>query len=60
MDGPGKVEEYERFFVTPQHVDLSALCKAYGISYRKACNPKELEQAEVEELGDWMGYALIE
>ncbi len=45
MDGPGKVEEYERFFVTPQHVDLSALCKAYGISYRKACNPKELEQA---------------
>lgn len=23
-------------------------------------NAKELEQAEVEELGDWMGYELIE
>ena len=23
-------------------------------------NAKELEQAEVEELGDWMGYTLIE
>lgn len=23
-------------------------------------NAKELEQAEVEELGDWMGYVLIE
>ena len=23
-------------------------------------NAKELERAEVEELGDWLGYALIE
>ena len=45
MDGPDKVAEFERFFVTPHHTNIAALCKAYGIGYRKASNQKELEEA---------------
>lgn len=51
MDGPSKVAEFEQYFVTPQHVNIEALCKAYGIGYRKATNLNELEQATKQPNG---------
>lgn len=48
MDGPSKVEEFERYFVTPQNVNIAALCTAYGIGYKKVTNLNELEQATLQ------------
>ena len=33
--------EFEKYFVTPQNVDLFSLCKAYGVEYRRVTDVKD-------------------
>jgi 2-succinyl-5-enolpyruvyl-6-hydroxy-3-cyclohexene-1-carboxylate synthase len=35
---------FEQFFATPQHLDFSKLCLAYGIEYHKITNWQQFEQ----------------
>lgn len=42
LEGPSQVEEFERYFLTPQRVDIERLCQAYGVPYQKAENMTEL------------------
>lgn len=45
MEGPKQVAEFERYFVTPQKVEIEHLCKAYQIDYAQANNMQELKEA---------------
>ncbi|MGB3571176.1 MAG: 2-succinyl-5-enolpyruvyl-6-hydroxy-3-cyclohexene-1-carboxylic-acid synthase [Phormidesmis sp.] len=33
--------EFERYFATPQQIDLSSLCKAYGVEHRRVLSVQE-------------------
>lgn len=43
LKGPSDVVEFEKYFVTPQNVNIEKLVTAYGHKYTKATNKKELD-----------------
>lgn len=42
LKGPKDVEEFEKFFYTPQHISIKKLVEAYGLNYHLVRNKKEL------------------
>jgi 2-succinyl-5-enolpyruvyl-6-hydroxy-3-cyclohexene-1-carboxylate synthase len=51
-NAPGGAELLQRFFLTPQRLDVAAAAGAFGVAYRRAASPAEVAAAVRESLAD--------